>query len=56
MSKKRMLPVTTRQRKPLTLVCSWCRKTEKIPRTKMIHAARQRCSSCGGPLNRGGQS
>lgn len=41
-----------KQRNTRKLVCSNCRSVQSVTRTELRHAARQRCSKCGGPLNR----
>jgi hypothetical protein len=41
---------------PVTLQCSSCSRREQVNRRDTYHAARVRCSYCGGPLNRPSQA
>ena len=44
--KRKRGPRTCRQK------CSDCGRIETVSRWDLLHAARPRCSACGGPLNR----
>lgn len=38
--------------KPVTVQCSDCKETGKVPRNALLNRTRMRCQRCGGPMNR----
>lgn len=46
------MPKKKKKRRITKQVCSHCRAVQVVRLNELLHAARLRCSKCGGPLNR----